>query len=74
MDRLKMAIELIQEAKLEKERIRAMETAISKLSRDDPYYWKKRDAIEDSYIPTPHKSVVNDNLKMARRILIGEYM
>lgn len=74
MDRLDLALALIQEAKQEKKRLNVMAADIAKIPVDDPDYWKKRYAIESRYSPTPHKSVVNDNLKMARRILAGEYM
>lgn len=74
MDRLDLALALIQEAKQEKKRLNVMAADIAKIPDDDPDYWKKRYAIESRYSSTPHKSVVNDNLKMARRILAGEYM
>lgn len=75
MDRLDMALALIQEAKEEKALLEKYEKDNSKLpGYGEPGY---REAIDDffkKYPKTPHKSVVNDNLKMARRILIGEYM
>ena len=73
MDRLDMAIALIQEAKEERKRLEAMNKEIDKIGLGVDY-WDKRMEIENRYSPTPHKSVINDNLKMARRILIGEYM
>ena len=73
MDRLDMAIALIQEAKEERKRLEAMKKEIAKIPRGSDY-WNMRYDIERRYTPTPHKSVINDNLKMARRILIGEYM
>lgn len=73
MDPLKMAIALIQEADEEKKRLEAMEKEIDKIPRGDDY-WHKRMAIEDRYKPTPHKSVVNDNIKTARRLLARAYM
>lgn len=73
MDYMKMAIALIQEADEEKKRLKAMEKEINKLPIDADY-WRKRMAIEDEYKPTPHKSVVNDNLKTARRLLARAYM
>lgn len=74
MDRLDMAIELIREAKRERKRIEDMDReikAIREISGSD--YWRERCAIEAKYSPLPHKSVINDNLKIARRILLGEY-
>ena len=73
MDRLDMAVALIQEAKEERKRLEAMEKEIAKIPRG-PDYWRNRCEIENRYSPTPHKSVVNDNLKTARRLLAREYM
>lgn len=72
MDRLDMAIALIQEAKEERKRLEAMEKEIARIPRGSD--WRVQYEIESRYTPTPHKSVINDNLKMARRILLGEYM
>lgn len=75
MDRLDMALALIQEAKEEKALLERYKKDNSKLpGYGEPGY---REAVDDffkKYPKTPHKSVVNDNLKMARRILAGEYM
>lgn len=73
MDYFKTAIALIQEADEEKKRLEAMEKEIDKIPREGNY-WAKRCEIEDRYKPTPHKSVVNDNLKTARRLLARAYM
>lgn len=74
MDRLDMAIALIQEAKEERKRLEAMEKEIAKIPGSGRDYWSMRMEIESRYNPTPHKSVVNDNLKTARRLLVREYM
>lgn len=79
MDRLDMALSLIQEAKEEKARLEAFTAEYdraSKIDLRDPenYSWAERQKVYNKFTPTPHKSVVNDNLKMARRILAGEYM
>ena len=73
MDRLKIAIALIQEAEAEKKRFEAMEKEIDKIPRDG-FYMKRRYEIEARYSPIPRKSVVNDDLKIARRLLALEYM
>lgn len=73
MDRLKTAIALIQEAETEKKRLEAMEKEIDKIPRGNDY-WKNRFEIERRYSPLPRKSVVNDDLKIARRLLALEYM
>lgn len=73
MDRLDMALALIQEAKEERKRLEAMEKEIARIPPGS-LYWNRRTEIEARYKPTPHKSVVNDNLKTARRLLALEYM
>lgn len=40
----------------------------------EAHSWENRDKVYRAYSPTPKKSVVNDNLKMACHIIIGEYM
>ena len=78
MDRLDMAIALIKEAQEEKSRLIGFERDYEKaLAKDEEvlgYSWKNRGEVYEAYTPIPHKSVVNDNLKMARRILAGEYI
>lgn len=75
MDRLDIAISLIREAQGEAARIRMMNRDIEKLKGlDDENYFKIRREIEKKYYPLPHKSIVNDNLKLARRILKDEYL
>lgn len=79
MNRLDMAIALIQEAKEEKVKLEAF-TAEYNLAAEidlgDPekYSYAERQKVYNKFTPTPHKSIVNDNLKMARRLLAGEYM
>lgn len=73
MDRLDVVITLLQEAKEEKKRLEAMEKEIDKLPFTDGY-WNRRYEIEARYKPTPHKSVINDNIKTARRLLAREYI
>lgn len=75
MDRLDMALALIQEAKEEKTRLEAFNKALKEIPPyDDPDHWKAWRQVYDRFSPTPKKSVINDNLKMARRILVGEYV
>ncbi len=79
MDRLDMALALIQEAKEEKARLEAFTAEYNRAAEIDlrdpeKYSWVERQKVYNKFTPTPHKSVVNDNLKMARRILAGEYM
>ena len=75
MDRLDMALILIQEAKEEKALLEKYEKDNSKLpGYGEPGYQEAVDDFYRKWPKAPHKSVVNDNLKMARRILAGEYM
>lgn len=76
MDRLDVALALLQEAKEEKKRLEAMEKEIARIPKnlDSGDYWRLRYEIEARYNPTPHKSVINDNIKTARRLLAREYM
>ena len=78
MDRLEMAIELINEVRLERDRLedykREYREAFEKDSTYPGYTFKNRFEVMDKYSPLPKKSVINDYLKMARRILLGEYM
>ena len=73
MDRLDIAIELIREAQIERKRLERMEEEIDKIPKTAPDRWKRRHEIDAKYSPLPRKSVINDNLKIARRILLGEY-
>lgn len=74
MDRLDIAVSLIREAQAEKVRISRLNAAIKDLRIDDKDYLAKRSKIEEQFYPLPHKSIVNDNLKVARRILRDEYL
>lgn len=73
MDKLDLAITLLNEAKTEKKRLDEMTAKIDKL-KNGPDYWTDRYAIEASYKPMPRKSVINDSIKMARRYLLESYM
>ena len=74
-----MAIALIEEAKEEKNRLEAFERDYEEaqekdIADTDHWSFTNRAAVEKAYSPIPHKSVVNDNLKMARRLLAAEYL
>lgn len=73
MDRLEVAIALIQEAKEEKKRLEAMEKEVDKIPLDSSY-WSRVYEIREKYNPVPCKAVINDNLKIARRLLARAYM
>lgn len=72
MDRLDWAIELIQEAQREKRYIQAMKNDIDKLSIYDPNYWQKHYEISQKYTRVPDRSIIDHNLRLARRILLDE--
>ena len=75
MDRLSMAIALIQEAQEEKKRLAEYNAAREEVPPyDHQYHWKALNEVYEKFSPTPKKSVINDNLKMARRLLIAEYV
>ena len=75
MDKLELALELIRRAQQERKRLNGYNNAINSLQRaNNPEYWHQRDKIELKYSPTPRKAIINDSLKMARRILSEEYV
>lgn len=75
MDRLSMAIALIQEAQEEKERLAEYNAALEEVPPyGRPDHWESLNEVYKKFSPTPKKSVINDNLKMARRLLIAEYV
>jgi hypothetical protein len=69
-----MAIALIRRAQYESTRLTAFETALKKARARSDYNWKLRCEIESKFSPIPHKSIVNDSLKMARQLLKEEYI
>lgn len=74
MDRLEIAIELIREAIDEKKRLEAYNKDRSKLPGfRDPSRGEAYRKFYEKYPSSPKKSIINDNIKMARRILLGEY-
>lgn len=74
MDYLTTAIALISEAAEEKQRLEKMTKALDKLTYKTPDYWTRRCEIEKKYSPTPRKSVINENIKIARRLLNRAYI
>jgi len=71
---LNTAISLIYEAIYTQEQIKEMKGRIAKLDRNDPRYWTERYDIVNSYSPKPTKTHVNECLKMARRIVLENYL
>ena len=69
MNDIDVALHLIIEAKAEMERYNAYQHDLS-VAKD----WKERDEVYKRYETTPTKAIVNDNLKMARRLLKKAYM
>lgn len=74
MDRLEWAIQLIEEAQREKQYIEAMQAELDKLSIFDPDYYNKHWRISRKYNRTPDRSLINNNLRLASRILRDECM
>ena len=71
MDNFDMAMALIKEAQEEKERHARFIKELAGCDFDD---WKAKNDVYRRYSPTPHLTLVKDNLKMARRLLKKEYM
>ena len=72
MDSFDMAMALIKEAKEEQRRYEARHKAYmavldSPEPRDSRTFYRE-------HPETPRKSIVNDNIKLARRLLLKEYM
>lgn len=75
MDRLSMALELIREAQVEKENLKQYTEELDKLpGYGEPDHWEKWQELDRKFKRIPKKSVVNDNLKLARRLLLNEYI
>lgn len=77
MDRLDMALALIEEARNEKKRLEAYNQEYDKafeLDLKSGYSWAERNKVNQKYRPIPTKATINDCIKMARRILAGEYV
>jgi hypothetical protein len=68
------ALSLISEAEEELKRLEAMEKEIAKIKRDKPIKWSEIYDVEKRYSPIPRKSVINDNIKIARRLLLRAYV
>lgn len=71
MDNFDMAVALIKEAQEETIRYESFRRGYENLSvmgeSDREKFWRKFETI-------PKKSIVNDNIKLARRLLLKEYM
>lgn len=75
MDKFSIAIELLTEAREEKKRLESYSADYERLpSYSDPDYYEKLLALDKKYGRTPRKSVINDNIKTARRLLLDEYV
>lgn len=71
MDNFDMAMALIKEAQEEKRKLKVYQEELEKLDR-----WNNvaHAAFFRKWPTSPKKSVVNDNIKLARRLLMKEYM
>lgn len=75
MDNLDIALELIRRAQRERNRINTLNKMLEVARQKPSYNWNVRMEIESNFDGgLPRKSVVNDSLKMARRILKEEYI
>lgn len=72
MDNFDMAVALIKEAQEEKRKHEERHKAyMNVLNSPAPRDWG---TFYHDHPETPHKSIVNDNIKLARRLLLKEYM
>lgn len=75
MDKLNIALALIEEAKAEKKRLEEYQKEYANLpAYGAPGHWEAWNKLDEKFSPVPKKSVINDNLKMARRYLRDEYI
>lgn len=79
MDKLEMAIELIERARKEKQRLTEYEREVELVNEEyanaqSEIYWDARRNVDLNFYPLPCKALVNDSLKMARRFLKEEYV
>lgn len=75
MDKIDIAIALLQEAREEKLLLERYEKDQAKLPGwRDPGRVEAVNRFYDKYPRAPKKSIINDNIKMARRLLLGEYV
>ena len=70
MDKLEIALALIRRAQHERKRLDSLNKELERVG----FNLAARYEIEGRYTPLPRKSVINDSLKMARRILKEEYV
>ena len=71
MDKLDIAIALLFDARDEKKRLESYNADRKKLPRvGEPGYYEALDKLDTKYKRIPTKAVVNDNIKMARRLLL----
>ena len=70
MDNFDMAVALIKEAQRERDLVHAYEKDTREAHETSNFdsYFKRW------YPGVPRKSIVNDNIKLARRLLLKEYM
>ena len=69
MDNLEMAIALLQGALNERNRLQEHDEEIAKCQT-----WEEECEVYEKYKRIPKKSIINDNLKMARRLILESYM
>lgn len=69
MDNLDIAIHLLQEAKKNRDKLEAYKYELQLGYDGDELY-----ALLRRYTPTPTVASVNDNLKMARKLILKEYI
>lgn len=71
MDNFDIVMALIKEAQEEKRKYEAHHKAYMAVLNSDDMDWK---TFYHEHPETPRKSIVNDNIKLARRLLLKEYV
>lgn len=80
MDKLTMALVLIELAKNKEKRLTEYQEEYAEAVKkdNDPehsvYTYENRWAVEEKYRPIPTKTEINDYIKMARRLLARAYL
>ena len=72
MNKIEMAIELLQMAREEQKNMDRMNKEL--LEAKQKWDWEKESEIRRRYSPIPKRSVINDCLKMARRLIHDAYV
>lgn len=75
MDKLDLAIALLSEARKERTNLHIYTLDYENLpSPGSPGYYEALNELDNKYPRIPTKSIINDKIKMARRLLLESYL